>query len=304
MESKWIIGAALAAGFAAAGCGSDPAPATGDAAVNADAATGDGGAGGGAVELRFAGKVGSEAFSCTGSYAGLGSTQRTWRPLDFRFYVHDVKLLRGDGSEVSVTLTDDGRWQDGHVALLDFEDRTGLCNNGTTETNGVVRGTLPAGAAGPWAGVRFTLGVPFAQNHQNSATAASPLNLSTLWWNWQGGYKFLRLDGRVDDAMGTMLMPSFNIHLGSTGCDGSAMGNVTNCTEPNRPTITLMGFDPTSNTVVADLSRLVADSDLGTSSMAPGCMSGLTDPECAPLFRNLGITVGSTAGAQTFFRVE
>ncbi|NJR31975.1 MAG: hypothetical protein HC778_02740, partial [Chamaesiphon sp. CSU_1_12] len=24
--------------------------------------------------------------------------------------------------------------------------------------------------------------------------AASPLNLTSLWWNWQGGYKFLRLD--------------------------------------------------------------------------------------------------------------
>lgn len=315
MNGAWFrVTAALAMAGALAGCGDDHThdvdsghvhghDASDPDGFGADAQVVDAGPSG--VDIRFAGKVGSEAFSCAGSYPGLGTTQRTWRPIDFRFYVHNVRLLRGDGSEVPVTLSDDGVWQDGTVALVDFEDRTGGCSNGTGPTNNVVRGALPAGAAGPWAGLRFTLGVPFAANHQNSATAGSPLNLSTLWWNWQGGYKFLRLDGRVDDAAGAMLQASFNIHVGSTGCDGSAMGGVTRCAEPNRAEVTLMNFDPAANTVVADLARLVADTDIGANAGgAPGCMSGLTDPECATILRGLGITVGATPGAQTFFRVE
>lgn len=257
-----------------------------------------------AVEIRFAAKVGATAFSCASTYADMGSSNATWVPLDFRLYVHDVRLLTASGAEVPLTLTQDGTFQYQNLALLDFEDRSGTCANGNAPTNAVVRGTLPAGMTGPFNGVRFTLGVPFALNHGDAATQPSPLNLTSLWWNWQGGHKFLRIDGRITDASGAVLVPSWNIHLGSTGCNGTAAGGVTMCTNPNRPTVTLMGFDPTRNTVVADLDRLVAGSNLSRSVAAPGCMSDPGDSDCARVFANLGIPFGGMPGAQSFFRVE
>lgn len=258
----------------------------------------------GNTEIRFAAKVGAMPFACTSTYTNMGASSATWVPLDFRLYVHDVRLLTASGAEVPLTLTQDGTFQYQNLALLDFENRGGTCVNGNVPTNAVVRGTLPAGMTGPFTGVRFKLGVPFALNHGDAATQPSPLNLTSLWWNWQGGHKFLRIDGRITDAMGAVLVPSWNIHLGSTGCNGTAAGGVTTCANPNRPEVTLMGFDPSRNTIVADLGLLVAGADLSRSVGAPGCMSDPSDTDCAPVFSSLGISFGGTPGTQRFFRVE
>jgi len=45
------------------------------------------------------------------------------------------------------------------LALLDFEDGTGGCVNGTPDVNDRVAGTVPEGH---YTGLRFTLGVPFS----------------------------------------------------------------------------------------------------------------------------------------------
>ena len=82
-----------------------------------------------AVELRFAAVVGAEPFACTKTFT-VGAVEL--EPLDFRLYVHGVQLVDADGGTWPVTLGDDGLWQDGAVALLDFEDKSGTCVNGTT----------------------------------------------------------------------------------------------------------------------------------------------------------------------------
>lgn len=300
--------------FAFYGCGDEHAHAT-DAAedhVHADASDPDVAApdvaptdASNAVEVRFAAKVGAEPFRCTMRYTGLGTMAATWVPLDFRLYVHNVRLVTAAGQEVPLTLTQDGTFQTENVALLDFEDRSGTCSNGNTLTNTVVRGTLPAGAAGPYNGVRFTLGVPFALNHANAAVARSPLNLTSLWWSWQGGYKFIRLDGRIEDAAGTVRVPSWNVHVGSTGCNGSAAGGVTMCANPNLGEVSLTGFDPTRNTVVADVARLFGGTNVSVSNApSPGCMSDANDVDCMGVFPALGVPYGGAPAAQTFFRVE
>lgn len=280
-------------------CSSDPAGNGGDAAVG-DAAVSD--AGGAMVEVRFAAMVGTQPFSCApsgGAFMGVGSAQSPWTPLDFRFYVHDVALIpEGGGAAVPVVMDDDGMWQSQGVALLDFEDATGTCANGTAQTNDRVRGRVTAPAGTRWSGVRFKLGVPSAQNHRNPASAPSPLNLSTLFWAWQSGYKFARIDGRSGAN-------AFNIHIGSTGCTGDAMMGTVTCTEPNRPEYVLMGFDPAQSVVVADLARLVATSDVSRNvDGAPGCMSGLTDTECRTILPAFGIPMSGAPAAQSFFSVR
>src|SRR5688572_8174981 len=97
----------------------------------------------GAVSIAFEGRVGSEPFRCTQAYTQLGTGKVTADLLDFRLYVHDVRLVTRDGRETPVTLTQDKKWQYENVALLDFEDKSGSCANGTVDTNTRVTGTVP-----------------------------------------------------------------------------------------------------------------------------------------------------------------
>ncbi|MCU0527110.1 MAG: metallo-mystery pair system four-Cys motif protein [Elainella sp. Prado103] len=142
------------------------------------------------VTLRFSAQVGDQPFQCGDRYP-LGHSGVVTTPTDFRFYISDVALMNATGERVPLVLQQDGRWQHDQVALLDFENKTGACTNGTVETRDQVVGTVPTGN---YQGLEFTLGVPFSLNHADATLAASPLNLTSLWWNWRGGYKFLRID--------------------------------------------------------------------------------------------------------------
>jgi uncharacterized repeat protein (TIGR04052 family) len=299
-------------------CGGDDG---GDTSVTASSGTGastsssgSGGAGGGtsastgsggeaqAITVTFAAEVGGTPFACGTSFDGLGTSKSKAELLDFRLYVHDVRLFKGS-DEVPVTLEQDGVWQLEDLALLDFEDKKGKCANGTADTNVTLRGTIPAGAT--YDGIRFKLGVPFKLNHGDASTAPSPLNLSGLFWNWQGGRKFLRIDAMAEGAM-----KAFNLHLGSTGCDGDpASGGVTSCTNPNVASVELAGFDAATKTIVVDYGAMVADIDFAAADAggASGCMAGKTDPECATIFAKLGLDIATGASkpeAQTAFKVK
>ncbi len=61
--------------------------------------------------------------------------------LDYRMYVHDMRLLTADGREVPLELIEDGTWQHRGVALLDFEHGSG-CDSGTEPTNASVHGMV------------------------------------------------------------------------------------------------------------------------------------------------------------------
>ena len=250
------------------------------------------------VTLKFAATVGDAPFACGTTYTGVGLNRADYNPADMRFYVHDIRLINAAGREVSVQLDTDTIWQHENTALLDFEDRTGGCINGTPQTNTVVRGVVPPGE---YRGVRFVLGVPFDMNHQQPQLAPSPLNLTSLWWNWQAGYKFVRID-EVDNKT--------RLHLGSTGCQANEAGDaVLSCARPNRPDVILDGFDPDANVIVADLGALFADSELGTNQMdtKPGCQSEPFDADCEPILTNAGLNFNNglpDPSRQVFFRVE
>ncbi|WP_437314134.1 MbnP family copper-binding protein [Sorangium sp. So ce385] len=272
--------------------------------------TGEGGtgeAGGGAggtdaaiaVELTFEARVKDEVFSCSGTYA-VGAAATDVKLNDFRLYIHDVRLHRADGEKVPLTLEQDGKWQLENLVLLDFEDKSGSCANGTQETNGRVLGTVPAG---DYDGLSFKLGVPFERNHGDASVAPSPLNLTGLFWSWNHGYKFLRIDSVSEQGENP-----FIIHVGSTGCVAGDGGEVTACDRPNVAEIVFEGIDPLATKVLVDYGALVADTDVSANAGGtPGCMSDATDPDCPPLFTHLGIDV--TDGSprpeqQSFFRIE
>jgi hypothetical protein len=116
---------------------------------------------------------------------------------------------------------------------------------------------------------------------------------------------------------GTITVSTWMLHLGSTGCRGDATkGEITSCTNPNRIPVKLVSFDSAKQRVVLDLKPLFASIDLGKDQgFSTGCMSGPADPECTPMFENLGLRLkesapdandaGQSTGAPTkIFRAE
>ena len=258
------------------------------------ASCGESGEDSSAVSIEFAAVVGDEPFACGESYDGLGANSTSLTLSDLRFYVQDVAFITASGQEVPMENVD-SIWQLPNVALLDFEDGCGdLGNEGT---NRMISGTLPFG---DYTGIKFQMGVPFEDNHQNQPTAPVPLNLSSMWWNWQGGYKFLRIDS------GNFSQNAWRMHLGSTGCDGNPeSGGTTQCGAPNRVEVELDGFNPATEVIVFDVAALVdgAALDENQEGTPVGCMAGPMDSDCAPMFDNLGLSFAGAqpSGPQTVF---
>lgn len=253
------------------------------------------------VRVRFAAVVGDAPASCGTKYEGIGTTNSAIAFSDFRFYVSRVRLIKADGSETPVALTQDGLWQVDDVALLDFENGTAACANGTEQTRDVIEGQVSAGS---YVGLAFDLGLPFEKNHKEATLQPSPLNLSRLFWSWNAGYKFMRMDIRT-----TGQPKGWMLHLGSGGCvpTGSPVTVPESCRFPNLPRVTLGTFDPAVDVIELDVKKLLAENDVdaNTPKTAVGCMSSQSDPECAALFKQLGLAWGDVKAApQTFFRVR
>lgn len=251
------------------------------------------------VTLRFAPVVGEQAFSCGEDFAGIGSGAATVTALDFRMYVHEVALLRASGERVPLAILDDGQWQHDGLVLLDFEDGSGACMTGSPATNLEVRGSVPD--HDDYVGVEFIVGVPDEQNHLDGATAPAPLNAQGMWWTWQGGYKYLRLDVRPSTQ------PEFFYHLGATSCSGSVQDGF-ECAYANRAPVRIDGFDADSDTIVVDAAKILGGVDVervpdGVSDSLPGCMAFPGDPECPAMMAPLGLRFenDAPAGAQTVF---
>jgi len=272
--------------------------------------------------IPFKAVVGSQPASCTGMFA-LGTQTAKASITDMRFYITNPRFTAHDNATEKLMLVPDGKFQSDTIALLDFEDKTGSCANGTAETNTVLKVKAPAEPhEGHYDGMSFSfdIAVPAELNHADVATAPAPLNVTSLFWNWNGGYKYMRVDlAPMEMDMGNMGTKAtaahggggFFVHLGATGCNGAdATSPSTTCTNSNRATVTLTGNVLTGGkTVVFDIAELVKGLDLtkNTADTAPGCMSAKDDPECGPVFTHLGLDLptGTVASAaQTVFFLE
>jgi uncharacterized repeat protein (TIGR04052 family) len=238
------------------------------------------------VEVRFAGLVDGAPAACGTTYDGLGATSASWTLEDFRLYVTDIRLLTAEGDEVPVTLEESPSQLEGTV-LLDFEDGSSGCPSGSASTNTSIVGTVDD--AGPFDGIRFTVGVPFDRNVANVADAPEPFASTAMFWNWQDGYKFIRIDGRT--VTGDPEPLAWFLHLGSTGCDGDPVtGGTTTCANPNLVEVELTGFDPTTETISVDPAPVMAATDLTVrDAIQNGCMSNPMDTDCAEVFPRLGL---------------
>lgn len=269
------------------------------------------------IEIAFEARVGDLPFACGRSYTGIGSDGAGATPQDFRFYVHDVRVVTADGEERAVELEDDGVYQGGGVALLDFEDGSGSCTNGTAEMHTTLKGVVRAqprhgGGEEGYAEIRFRIGVPEAQNHGDLTTLPAPLNDTTMSWSWNAGHIFFAAWGVFG---GDMAFP-IGVHVGSTGCMGDAMaGEVVSCSKANRPEIALAGFNHETSKVIVDWGALFAGLSVAAPSAACAEVEGETscachsfgpEPLCGPLFTAVGLdwSSGKVTAGQSIFRVQ
>lgn len=265
------------------------------------------------IAIPFAAEIGSTPSSCETTVPGPGSTATEVRATDFRLFVSNAALIPADGTLQAIAPDQDGIWQPGGLALLDFEDATGACANGTAGTNTTLRDTVPEG---DHTGLSLTVGMPFAQNHQDPTLAAAPRNVTAMCRNRQGGHKFVRIDmvptalavvtsteGNADAGVGHASAQGWLLHLGSTMCEAASKTDApTSCANPNRIPVILDGFDPAGNTVVIDPAPVVAGADLMANApdTSPGCMSVPKDADCMTVMARRGLPYRDLpAGDQT-----
>jgi uncharacterized repeat protein (TIGR04052 family) len=258
--------------------------------------------GDGLTTIRFAAVVGERPAACGMMYEGIGSESTDMELTDFRFYISNIELINAAGEAIPLELEQDGLWQHENTALLDFEDGSARCAEfGNSQLRDKVVGTVPDGE---YSGLRFMMDVPFELNHLDVTAAASPLNIPAMWWNWQFGYKFTRIEMMASGQ-------PWLLHLGSTGCEApnGATPPEQPCANTNAVTVELEGFNPKMNFVLADVAALLATVDISTSTPEPpGCMSGPQDPDCTAIFPALGLNLETGAvlpdSPQTFFSIR
>jgi len=101
------------------------------------------------LTISFAPVFGEKAIDCDSSEGAVSLS-------DLRLYISNIQLFSEHGNTVDVQLHVDERWQQADLALLDFEDGSDACLNGTTTTNTTLRGSVPTGN---YRGLKFTVGV-------------------------------------------------------------------------------------------------------------------------------------------------
>ena len=239
------------------------------------------------VDVEFDARFDGDPVACRPSAEG-------WALTDLRFFVHDIVLRTEQGRSAPLKLADDDVWQDSSVALLDFEDGTGACLNGTTATNTVVRGEVALPENDAIVGLSFRIGVPETVNHANPMTADAPLAYTIMHWHWRSGYKFMRagVESPNDFAW---------LHLGSSRCAGT-IGNIQGCASGNRPLVTVDGMQLSGDRVVIDIARLLGPVLQGDGNPW-SCESGPDEDHCRVVFSELGIEFdsGRTLGPSPAF---
>jgi len=196
---------------------------------------------------------------------------------DARVYVHGFELIGAGGQAHALRLSSASPWQNEQVALIDFIGST------EADRNLVVRGSAQMDV-NEVRSLRFSVGVPFALNHANPLTAPSPLDRADMFWAWQTGYKFLRVDVAIGGHDSVF-------HLGSTGCSSASALRppVSPCAEPNSTRVELAGFDPKYSVIRLNLAPLVAA--LRTSSGVACTGEYAQVAACAAAYATTGLNI-------------
>lgn len=115
---------------------------------------------------------------------------------DFRYYVSNIVLIKGDGTEMPL---------EGEVLLVNPSNQN------------YSLGTVPVG---DYKGFKFMLGLDSLTNHSDPTThaATNPLSIQSpsIHWSWNSGYIFFKAEGMVDSTATGDQAPNreFFYHIG------------------------------------------------------------------------------------------
>lgn len=238
------------------------------------------------VQIRSSVMIGSELATCGRKYSQWG---KSFELADARLYLSQIELLRQESMTWEPIELDESQWQTRGVALLDFENAQGACADfGTASLNTELLGRVPEGR---YLGLRFSVGLPHGQNHIDPGTVRGPLAEPGMFWTWQAGYKFVKVDVKVDAEPGRAPLRN-NVHLGSTGCSSLApmVAPSTACSRPNLARITLFPFDVKTQQLNLSLDSLLQPALTQGHERSPNCMGDASDPaHCETVVRSLGL---------------
>ncbi|WP_394221781.1 MbnP family copper-binding protein [Alteromonas gracilis] len=196
--------------------------------------------------------------------------QQRWNIDYFGFYLSKPEVrIDGKWQQVKFKQT---QWQTANVALLKFHSK---CAN-PDKANSKILLDVSQELLKLATNLRFTMGLPFDDNHANPVSQPSPLNDSSMFWSRQNGHKFLRLDVSKTGEKAR----EWSYQLGSVGCDSedADMPPEKSCAFTNRVEFILpMTQLDTDLDLEISVSNIVAQVDINE---APSCI--FESPETAP----------------------
>ena len=150
------------------------------------------------LAIEISGKMNDQPLAF-GTQQYTNSENQYLRFTDFYFYLSEVELLKADGTATKVE----------EVILHNFK-------NPQTLTNIIEKGDYTQ--------IRYNLGLTTELNESDPSTfeANHPLSdAQFMHWGWAAKYKYIKVEGKVDEEDISVLNNSFAYHTGDDGSDRS-----------------------------------------------------------------------------------
>jgi hypothetical protein len=145
------------------------------------------------LKLCFLGKFGTDTLKTGRKYRTAGGDSVRFEMA--KFYVSEIALVDSTGKSHYLMGTH----------LVDMLDSASQARGYAIISVKAIPGT--------YRGVRFSVGVPFEENHRDAALQSAPLGMeSQMFWSWNSGYIFHRIEGKVDSAG---VPKTFFYHIGT-----------------------------------------------------------------------------------------
>ncbi len=207
----------------------------------------------------------------------LTINKERWQISQLQFYIHDIYLKNTAGDWVATQPTTNTT-PPANEASQNKKNKTntqislsgGYCNQ---KQNWKLTVLSPL-AENEINGLKFTLGVPASLNHLNPLTQPAPLNQPDMFWSWQLGHKFLRLEMKSESN-------KWLYHLGSTGCSSPSPVRAPKdlCKNPNLGQVELNNYKA-DTAINIDILSLVKDIPLNKDN---SCQSSPARQSCKNL---------------------
>ena len=255
--------------------------------------------------LTFTPKYTNKLLKCFSTFT---HQDKKWQYSQLQFFISEVAVKDNNG-QWQVWPLSDNQYQSNNIALLGEYCQTSPVKQQADEQ--LTQGNWQLSFKqvidlSTFTQLRFTLGVPFSFNHQNPLLQTSPLNVPQMFWVWQSGHKFFRLDieeqieEQIEAAKGLDQKDHWQFHLGSTGCQSPSPLRPPNktCINANQTKIIMdintKGTKP--QRIAVDLAALLLGLSLTNQN---SCQSEPDNAPCLVLFEHLGLIASK---AQTTFK--